>query len=148
LKNLLQLPDIQALINIALREDIGAGDHSSLACIENNKLGNAYCVAKDDGVICGLELAEFIFHQIDPLLVFKTNFKDGDMIKIGDNVFIGSNSAIVAPIEIKNGAIIGAGSVITKNVESDDLAVSRTSQTNHASGATKFRKSKSVKKND
>jgi len=68
--------------------------------------------------------------------------------KIGDNVFIGSNSAIVAPIEIKNGAIIGAGSVITKNVESDDLAVSRTSQTNHASGATKFRKSKSVKKND
>ena len=68
--------------------------------------------------------------------------------KIGDNVFIGSNSAIVAPVEIKNGAIIGAGSVITKNVESDDLAVSRTSQTNLAGGATKFRKSKSVKKND
>jgi bifunctional UDP-N-acetylglucosamine pyrophosphorylase/glucosamine-1-phosphate N-acetyltransferase len=68
--------------------------------------------------------------------------------KIGDNVFIGSNSAIVAPIEIKNGAIIGAGSVITKNVESDDLAVARTSQTNLARGAIKFRKSKSVKKND
>ena len=68
--------------------------------------------------------------------------------KIGDNVFIGSNSAIVAPIEIQNGAIIGAGSVITKNVESNDLAVSRTSQTNLAGGATKFRKSKSVKKND
>ena len=68
--------------------------------------------------------------------------------KIGDNVFIGSNSAIVAPVEIKNGAIIGAGSVITKNVESDDLAVSRTSQTNLSGGATKFRKSKSVKKND
>ncbi len=68
--------------------------------------------------------------------------------KIGDNVFIGSNSAIVAPVEIKNGAIIGAGSVITKNVESDDLAVSRTSQTNLTGGATKFRKSKSVKKND
>ena len=87
MKNLLQLPDIQALIDIALREDIGSGDHSSLACIGNNKLGNAYCVAKDDGVICGLELAEFIFHQIDPSLVFKTNFKDGDLIKIGDNVF-------------------------------------------------------------
>jgi bifunctional UDP-N-acetylglucosamine pyrophosphorylase / glucosamine-1-phosphate N-acetyltransferase len=68
--------------------------------------------------------------------------------KIGDNVFVGSNSAIVAPVEIKNGAIIGAGSVITKNVESYDLAVSRASQTNLANGATKFRKSKSVKKND
>jgi nicotinate-nucleotide pyrophosphorylase (carboxylating) len=44
-------------------------------------------VAKDDGVICGLEMAEFIFHQIDPSLVFKTNFKDGDLIKISDIVF-------------------------------------------------------------
>ena len=68
--------------------------------------------------------------------------------KIGDNVFIGSNSALVAPVEIKNGAIIGAGSVITKNVEIDDLAVSRTSQTSISKGAVKFRKSKSSKKND
>ena len=68
--------------------------------------------------------------------------------KIGDNVFIGSNSALVAPVEIKNGAIVGAGSVITKNVEIDDLAVSRTSQTNISKGAIKFRKSKSSKKND
>ncbi len=87
MKNLLQLPDIQALIDIALREDIGSGDHSSLACIGNSKQGDAYCLAKDEGVICGLELAEFIFHQIDPSLVFKTNFKDGDLIKIGDIVF-------------------------------------------------------------
>ncbi len=68
--------------------------------------------------------------------------------KIGDNVFIGSNSALVAPVEIKNGAIVGAGSVITKNVENDDLAVSRASQTNISKGAIKFRKSKSSKKND
>jgi bifunctional UDP-N-acetylglucosamine pyrophosphorylase/glucosamine-1-phosphate N-acetyltransferase len=68
--------------------------------------------------------------------------------KIGDNVFIGSNSSLIAPVEIKNGAIIGAGSVITKNVEADDLAVSRTSQTNITKGALKFRKSKSIKKND
>ena len=67
---------------------------------------------------------------------------------IGDNVFIGSNSALIAPVEIKNGAIIGAGSVITKNVEADDLAVSRSTQTNIPKGAIKFRKSKSAKKND
>ena len=68
--------------------------------------------------------------------------------KIGNNVFIGSNTALVAPIAIQDGAIIGAGSVITKNVEADDLAVSRTSQTNISKGAIKFRKSKSPKKND
>lgn len=67
---------------------------------------------------------------------------------IGDNVFIGSNSALIAPVEIKNGAIIGAGSVITKNVEADDLAVSRSTQTSIPKGAIKFRKSKSAKKND
>jgi bifunctional UDP-N-acetylglucosamine pyrophosphorylase/glucosamine-1-phosphate N-acetyltransferase len=67
--------------------------------------------------------------------------------KIGDDVFIGSNSALVAPVEIKNGAIIGAGSVITKNVEINDLAVSRASQSNISNGAEKFRKSKSSKKN-
>jgi len=87
LKNLLQLNDVKALIEIALREDIGSGDHSSLACINQTKIGNAYCVAKDNGVICGLELAAFIFHKIDESLVFKTNFKDGDTIKIGDIVF-------------------------------------------------------------
>jgi len=68
--------------------------------------------------------------------------------KIGNNVFIGSNSALVAPIAIQDGAIIGAGSVITKNVEADDLAVSRSAQTSIPKGAIKFRKSKSAKKND
>ena len=44
---------------------------------------------------------------------------------IGDNVFIGSNSSLVAPLEIEDGAVIGAGSTITKNVKSDQLAVER-----------------------
>ena len=68
--------------------------------------------------------------------------------KIGDNVFIGSNSALIAPIEIEDGAIVGAGSVITKTVKANELAVSRSSQTNINNGATKFRKSKFAKKND
>ena len=87
MKELLQLSDVQALINIALREDIGSGDHSSLACIGNDKIGNAYCLAKDDGIICGLDLAEFIFNKIDNSLEFKSNFIDGNEIKKGDTVF-------------------------------------------------------------
>jgi bifunctional UDP-N-acetylglucosamine pyrophosphorylase/glucosamine-1-phosphate N-acetyltransferase len=49
---------------------------------------------------------------------------------IGDNVFIGSNSALIAPVEIKDNAVIGAGSVIVKNVESNALAIARSDQKN------------------
>jgi len=65
--------------------------------------------------------------------------------KIGDNVFIGSNSALVAPLSIQDGAIIGAGSIITKDVESNELAVSRSPQKNINQGAIKFRNSKNPK---
>jgi bifunctional UDP-N-acetylglucosamine pyrophosphorylase / glucosamine-1-phosphate N-acetyltransferase len=47
---------------------------------------------------------------------------------IGDNVFIGSNSSLVAPVKIKKNASIGAGSVITKNVNQNSLALTRTKQ--------------------
>lgn len=87
MENLLQQADVQELINIALREDIGSGDHSSLACISAGKTGTAYCTAKDDGIICGLPLAKYIFQKVDSSLVFTTNLKDGDTIKKGDTVF-------------------------------------------------------------
>ena len=48
--------------------------------------------------------------------------------KIKDNVFIGSNSSLVAPITINSGSIIGAGSVITKNVKKRSLAITRSPQ--------------------
>jgi len=48
--------------------------------------------------------------------------------KIKDNVFIGSNSSLVAPISLEEGCVIGAGSVITKNVKKKSLALTRASQ--------------------
>ena len=48
--------------------------------------------------------------------------------KIRNNVFIGSNSSLVAPITINENSIIGAGSVITKNVRTKSLALTRSSQ--------------------
>jgi bifunctional UDP-N-acetylglucosamine pyrophosphorylase/glucosamine-1-phosphate N-acetyltransferase len=65
--------------------------------------------------------------------------------KIGDNVFIGSNSALIAPIEISNGAVIGAGSVITKDVAQDELAVARAKQINLENGGKTYHKNKSKK---
>lgn len=66
--------------------------------------------------------------------------------KIGKNVFVGSNSALVAPLEIKDGSVIAAGSVITKNVETDELAVARGKQVNLSEGGKKFHQTKSGKK--
>lgn len=64
---------------------------------------------------------------------------------IGKRVFVGSNSALVAPIDIKDGAVIGAGSVITKNVEANDLAVTRAKQITLPQGGKKFHQTKSKK---
>lgn len=65
--------------------------------------------------------------------------------KIGNNVFIGSNSALVAPVEIADGAVVGAGSVITKDVAKGELAVSRAKQTNIVDGGKTYHKNKSKK---
>jgi bifunctional UDP-N-acetylglucosamine pyrophosphorylase/glucosamine-1-phosphate N-acetyltransferase len=65
--------------------------------------------------------------------------------KIGKNVFVGSNTALIAPLEINDGALIAAGSTITKNVEKDDLAVARSKQISITAGGKKFRGEKSKK---
>ncbi|MFL6730792.1 MAG: bifunctional UDP-N-acetylglucosamine diphosphorylase/glucosamine-1-phosphate N-acetyltransferase GlmU, partial [Sphingomicrobium sp.] len=58
---------------------------------------------------------------------------------IGEGAFIGSNTALVAPVTVGNGAIVGAGSVITRNVEADSLAVERNEQRGIAGWARRFR---------
>jgi bifunctional UDP-N-acetylglucosamine pyrophosphorylase / glucosamine-1-phosphate N-acetyltransferase len=65
---------------------------------------------------------------------------------IGSDVLIGSNSALVAPIEIKDGAIVGAGSVVTENVEKDTLSIARARQVNYLQKAELIRNRKQNKK--
>ena len=57
---------------------------------------------------------------------------------IGDNVFIGSNSTIISPLEIQSNTIIGAGSVITKDIYSFEMAISRTEQKNIKEAVKKY----------
>lgn len=85
--NIINHPDINELIEIAIREDVGDGDHSSLSCIPADRKGHAYCVAKEDGVIAGIELAKKIFTRIDVSLEYIPHLKDGDAIQKGDRVF-------------------------------------------------------------
>ena len=65
---------------------------------------------------------------------------------IGEGAFIGSNSALVAPVTIGDGAMVAAGSVITRNVETDSLAIARAKQEAHPTWATRFREAMRLKK--
>ena len=67
--------------------------------------------------------------------------------EIGEGAFIGSNTALVAPVKIGDGAIIGAGSTITKDVSGDDLVITRAPQKAIKGWAIKFRADRQAKKN-
>ena len=75
---------------------------------------------------------KLIFQKILNLLLnqifWEANLKK-NKTKIKDNVFIGSNSSLVAPLTIEEGSVVGAGSVITKNVKKKSLALTRSIQT-------------------
>jgi nicotinate-nucleotide pyrophosphorylase (carboxylating) len=84
---------LQEIIQNALREDIGEGDHSALACIPAEAVGEAKLLVKDSGIIAGVELAEMICNEVDPTLTFETFIKDGTHVKHGDIAFIVRGSA-------------------------------------------------------
>jgi nicotinate-nucleotide pyrophosphorylase (carboxylating) len=71
----------------SLAEDVGDGDHTSLATIPANTQGKAKLLVKEDGILAGVELAIEIFKQIDPEVKINLLMHDGDTIKKGDIVF-------------------------------------------------------------
>jgi len=85
--------ELQLIIANAIREDIGAGDYSSLACIPASANGKAKLLVKDEGVIAGVEFAKMIFKYVDPDLQVETLINDGTSVKYGDVVFYVSGSS-------------------------------------------------------
>lgn len=79
--------EIQTIITNAIREDVGDGDHSSLACIPTNAHGKAKLLVKDEGVIAGVAFAQKVFHYVDPDLQVAVFIEDGARVKFGDVVF-------------------------------------------------------------
>lgn len=77
----------QAFIAAALQEDIGEGDHSTLACIDRYAKGKAVLKVKEDGILAGVELAQEIFIYLDPDAKIDLYKKDGDRVKAGDIAF-------------------------------------------------------------
>lgn len=85
--------ELQLLIANAIREDVGDGDHSSLACIPETAQGKAKLLVKDNGIIAGVAFAKMIFNYVDPELVVETFIEDGAAVKYGDIVFHVSGSS-------------------------------------------------------
>ena len=79
--------EIEAIVKNALAEDIGDGDHTSLATIPDTAQGEAKLLVKDDGILAGVELAEYIFNYFDPNLQIEVFIKDGTEVKKGDVAF-------------------------------------------------------------
>lgn len=78
---------LNTLIEAALKEDIGDGDHSTLCCIPAGVSGKAVLKIKQEGIIAGIGIAEKIFRQLQPAVIFTKLIEDGDLVKLGDIAF-------------------------------------------------------------
>ena len=79
---------VHETIMAALAEDIGNGDHSSLACIDPTIQGQMRLLAKADGIVAGIDVAKEVIHCVDPAITMEQFKNDGDEIHKGDVVFI------------------------------------------------------------
>ncbi|MEJ2593582.1 MAG: carboxylating nicotinate-nucleotide diphosphorylase [bacterium] len=77
---------IQEIVKLALQEDLGDGDHSSLATIPPDAKGSAELLTKEDGIIAGLEVAAEVFHQVDKSLKIRFFKKDGNIVRKGEQI--------------------------------------------------------------
>lgn len=85
---------IDEIIDNALQEDIGEGDHSSLSCVPKNATGKAQLIVKEAGILAGVELAQRIFNRFDPTLKIDVLIEDGTPVLPGDIAFTVSGSSI------------------------------------------------------
>lgn len=79
--------EIDLIIANAIREDVGGGDYSSLACIPDDAQGKAKLLVKDEGIIAGVEFARQVFEYVDPGLQMDIILEDGAKVANGDICF-------------------------------------------------------------
>ena len=80
-------PFVDDLIGLCIREDIGDGDHTSLACIPADEHGRMRLLCKQEGVIAGIEIAQIVLRRLDPEMHFEQILRDGDRVRPGDVAF-------------------------------------------------------------
>ncbi|WP_353120516.1 carboxylating nicotinate-nucleotide diphosphorylase [Myroides odoratus] len=105
----------QIIIN-AIREDVGDGDHSSLACIPADAKGKAQVLVKEAGIIAGVEFAQLILQYVDPTLEVEVFIPDGTAVKVGDIVLTvaGSSQSILKAERFMLNAMQRMSAIATK----------------------------------
>ena len=92
--------ELKLIIHNGIREDVGEGDHSTLACIPASASGKAKLLVKEWGIIAGVAFAKMIFETVDPTLEIETFIEDGTAVKKGDVVFhVSGNSQSILKAE-------------------------------------------------
>lgn len=111
--------EINLIIANAIREDVGEGDHSSLACISPKAAGSAHLLVKDHGIIAGVAFAKQVFEFVDPSLVVDVKIKDGSQVKHGDVCFIvsGNSQSILKAERLVLNAMQRMSAIATKTGE-------------------------------
>jgi nicotinate-nucleotide pyrophosphorylase (carboxylating) len=79
--------ELNRFISMALAEDVGDGDHTSLACIPADKRDRARLLVKESGIIAGVQFAQYVFNHIDPSARVEIIIADGEHVVPGDVAF-------------------------------------------------------------
>jgi len=108
--------EIELIIANAIREDVGDGDHSSLACIPSNIKGKAKLLVKDEGIIAGIEFAKQVFAYVDKNITVETLIEDGLQVKYGDIAFYveGASQSILKAERLVLNAMQRMSAIATK----------------------------------
>ncbi len=80
-------PFVDELIELAVKEDIGDGDHTSLCCIPPQERGRMKLLVKAEGVLAGVEIAEMVLRRLDPQMKMEKLLDDGARVRKGDVAF-------------------------------------------------------------
>jgi len=108
--------EIDIIIANAIREDVGDGDHSSLACIPKTARGKAKLLVKDEGIIAGVAFAKQVFTYVDKDMVVETLIEDGAEVSHGDIAFYvtGSSQSILKAERLVLNAMQRMSAIATK----------------------------------
>lgn len=115
--------ELNIIITNAIREDVGDGDHSSLACIPPNATGRAKLLVKDNGLLAGVEFAKKVFNYVDPTLETEVFIQDGTPVKYGDIAFhvSGSSQSILKAERLVLNAMQRMSAIATKTRKYVDI---------------------------
>jgi nicotinate-nucleotide pyrophosphorylase (carboxylating) len=115
--------ELQLIIQNAIREDVGDGDHSSLACIPAEAQGKAKLLVKDNGIIAGVEFAKMVFNYVDANMKIETFIEDGSEVNYGDVVFhvSGSSQSILKAERLVLNSMQRMSAIATKTKKYVDL---------------------------